>query len=1264
MVASDGESFRTMIARVSPEDIVLYANRALSAYLRVSKSDITGAPLEILASRARGEVSACFQRPESGKTSNRLVTDDQGRVFEAKTYSEGGVLDIVLDEVTTMDSVSRDLRFVSGTSVDLLNEEELRTARQPERRFLTISQVRLNGISRLSELLAPMEMRLMLNSFVEESAEAILETGCTYYETAGGSVTGIYGAPRYFADHALRAIRAACSQLETFAQLREGLFRQGREMPPLSCGIWTGDTFVGTLGASATQSYSAVGHTVDLASQLCQLARPGEVLISEFTLRNLVQTLPAGWQAVHAESEAEPDLSDFHWPGEDVQPLPEEFVRKVWLIGPGVESDMSAIEYYADYLYALKPAGHDDVVPILRVVRPAAIGDSIELRSDNVVSAPFSQSLGKYKLLSVVGTGGMGKVWKGQDRYGNVVAIKVLHATESTSDAQLKRFRREADVMSRLPHRNICRVFEMSEFEGIQYLVMEYVDGLTLADLLYESTHAESSGVGSKPLADLKSLIHALREERSTRDDQVPTGDGEPPARARETRILPVEQTLTIFMKVCEAVQFAHEHGVLHRDLKPGNILLREDGEPLVADFGLAKLSSGGDGVSLSVSGHVVGTLENMSPEQAESSKDVDERADVYALGTILFQMLTGRRHFEATGNIVSDAQALQSHEPPRPRSLNPRLDSDLEVILLKSLRNAPVERYRSVAALSADLEHYRRGEPISARPVSAIELVRKLIVRNRGVSAVIAASLLFFVAGSIAAFWQITDRAKAAEAALAEAEKQAERAHKNELLAEEQKRQAVSREKEARQAVAKMEAAQKEREEADRATKIARNETDQERRKREEAEKSIAGKNHELTEKENRIADLEAQATAETLPAPEVATVEAPARAENRESMMEAHRAMSQALITFHRDLNASELRLYENNPERILLRISDGLKTISQAILTDPTLSHAWVVKGRYHLACMEAAQAKESFLMAETSAETRRLADQPDLLGPEQPAALAAIAEQLIKPSSDRFEKGATLLERTGTPGDEVAAGVLRFLRDKPIARRASLGSSPTARIPGPEETAVNLIAANGGRGQLTFADAGRELTLAGFERLGDLSQLRSLTPPPERLVIRDAAALDWPTLAALPLESLDLSGCPTEGPSLMLRGFAKMQSLSLKETRFSDLSFLRLMPFLTSLDISGTSVADLGLLAANRRIQSLDISRLSLENVRALLFLPLARLTLSPMMISDKASLNSLRGLRTLRVLRSPTDPEDQPPAEFWRKLAAGEYDTGT
>jgi len=1253
-----------MIARVSPEDIVLYANSALASYLRVTKADLTGAPLEILAARTRGEISACFQRPETGRSSNRLVTDDEGRVFEVKTYSEGGILDIVLDEVTTMDLVGRDLRHVSGTSVDVLNEEELRTARQPERRYLTVSRVRMNGISRLAERLAPMEMRLVMNSFVEESAEAILETGCTYYESSGGSVTGIFGAPRYFADHALRAIRAACSQLEKSAQLRTGLFRQGREMPPLSCGIWTGETFVGTLGASATQCYSAVGLTVDLASELSKLARPGEVLISELTLRNLVQTLPEGWQAIQAERDAEPDLSDFHWSGGDIEPLPEAFLRKVWLIGPGVEDDASCVEYFADYLYCLKAEGLEEAIPILRVVRPAEIGDSLELSGDNVVASQFSQSLGKYKLLGVMGTGGMGKVWKGSDRFGNVVAIKVLHATETTTDAQLKRFRREAEVMSRLPHRNICRVFEMNEFEGIQYLVMEFVDGLTLSDLLYEHTREESGGTTTKAMPDLKSLIHALREERSSRGDASPTDEENVVLRARETRVLPVEQTLNIFLKICDAVQFAHEHGVLHRDLKPGNILLREDGEPLVADFGLAKISSGDSGQSLSVSGHVVGTLENMSPEQAESSKEVDERADVYALGTILYQMLTGRRHFEATGNIVADAQALQNHEPRRPRAINPRLDSDLEIILLKALRNSPVERYRSVAALEADLQRYRRGEVISARPVSAVELLRKLVLRNRAVTAVIAVSLLVLIAGSVAAFWQITERAKVAEAALKEAEKQKELALKNELLAEERMGQAEKEKDRALAEEQKRQAAEEAQKQALHGQTLAQQETEQERKKREEevkaAEEKIAGFDAQLTEAQKKNDELQALAAAK----PE----EPPRRRfqdlfENQE-IFQANRGMSQATTEFDRNLNAYELNNYENNPGIIVSRIGAGLEAISQVILADPTLPQAWILKGRYHLACaVEFGPARDSFQMAVKCADERRKNNLPDMPGPDRPEELVAICDQLSKPMADRFEKAVGLLNQTGSQADQTTAGAIRFFQDKPLARKATIGPSPTGRVPGRAEVTVGIMAANGSAGEVDFLDSGRELSISGIPELTDLSSLKSLSPQPVRIKIRDASALDWATLAVLPLESLDIAGCPVATCPPGLRGFAKVQSLSLKDTRFSDLALPRMMPLLASLNISGTPVADITPLGICRRIQTLDIGHIALENVRILAFFPLTRLTLSPLMIADKNSLNSLRGLRTLRVIRSPDDPEDQAAAEFWRRLDAGDYATG-
>ncbi len=1266
MPTLDGEFFRTMIARISPDDIVLYANGALADYLKVGKADLLGAPLEVLAARTRGEIASCFQRPETGRASNRLVTDGDGRVFELKTYNEGGMLDIVLDEVTTADSVNRDLRHVSGTSVDLLNEEELRTIRQPERRFLTISHSRLNGISHLAERLSPMETRLMVNSFLEESADAVLETGCTYFQASGEAVVGLFGAPRYFADHALRAVRAACNQIEKTAGLRAGFFRQGREMPPMSCGIWTGETFVGTLGDSATRQYSAIGLTVDLAAELCRLARPGEVLISEVTLRHMIRTLPEGWQAIRAESETEPDLSDFQWSDEGIQALAPENVRGVWLIGPGIQEDSSRAEFYADYLYSIKISGLDEPVPVLRVVRPASVGDSLELGSDNVVTSQVVQMLGKYKLLSVIGSGGMGKVWKGLDRYGNQVAIKVLHTTEGTSDAQLKRFQREAEVMSRLPHRNICRVFEMNEYEGIQYLVMEFVDGLTLADLLYERTRAETSGTMAAALPDLKSLIHAIRQERSTRDESV---DGETEGsspRAKQTRILPIEQTLNMFLKVCDAVQFAHEHGVLHRDLKPGNILLREDGEPLVADFGLAKISSGDSGQSLSVSGHVVGTLENMSPEQAESSKDVDERADVYALGTILFQMLTGRRHFEATGNIVTDAQALQTHEPPRPRSINPKLDSDLEIILLKALRNSPVERYRSVAALHADLEHYRKGEVITARPVTAVELLRKLILRNRKVTAVIAVSLLILFAGSVVAFWKITERAKAAELALAEAERQRELAHKNELFAQEQKREADQQKDEARrladiatQKQQEAEEALKAKDTAEAATSTALQMSEEEKKKREEAEVHRNETGVKLTQAQQEI---EALKTSQQNKPPESEFPLGPRRDRMPEDQREADRAMASAMIQFHSELNPAELYRYERNPEAILSRIASGLEKVSGTLLENPALFPAWMLKGRYHLSCMEVAQAKEAFEVAAKFAP----ADSRQNMPGEDPAALIAICDQVLKPSSDRFKKTADLLKDSSSPNDQIAAAVIGFFDGKPIAKKSVLGPSPTDRVPGPAETAVDLIADNGGEGRVTLTktpSGGKSLSVSGIAHLDNLASLKKFSPPLSALRIEGAASLDWATLSSLPLESLDLTGCQVSGIPASVRSFPKLQSFVVKDTAFYELSWSRLMPLLANLDISGTSVSDLSPLRICSRLQNLDIGKLALDNLRPLFALPIARLTLSPLMISDKPSLNALRSLRTLKILRTPDDPENQPAAEFWRKLDAGEYEAG-
>ena len=598
------------------------------------------------------------------------------------------------------------------------------------------------------------------------------------------------------------------------------------------------------------------------------------------------------------------------------------------------------------------------------MVRPALVGDSFELREDNVVTAQATQAFGKYKLIGVISTGGMGTVWRGVDRFGNVLAIKILHASQTLTETQLKRFRREAEIMARLPHRNICRVYEMNEFDGIQYIAMEYVDGLPLSDLLYEGDDAsiEFASRTAREI-DLRKLIRSLRS-RSAQDELADATEGSP--RPRNTRILPIEQTLSLIIKICDAIQFAHEHGVLHRDLKPGNILLREDGEPLVADFGLAKLKSGERSHSLSLTGHVVGTLENMAPEQAESSKDVDERADVYGIGTILYQMLTGRRHFEATGNIVKDAQTLRTHEPVRPRVYNPQIHPDLEIITLKALRNTLAERYRSVAALRADIDHYRRGEVIGAKPVSPVDLLKKLLLRNKVVSAVGAASLLIIGAGVLVSIYFLDAKLKEANAQYS--------------LVEQRLQVATKREQDARQEAdaAKSEKARAEEVLAETRNALEVSKRDVEDTRQAQTEIEATGKISEETElpaSERQAAPTPTVAPDQPLPQDPVVMTDIPPEADDApwQPMMEASRI-------FNVDLAEGELRRLERTPQEVVNRLVQAMDNIALALSERPGSGDAWMLKGRLHLALMEFGLAAESFREAEKAEEAPSDSDTP--------------------------------------------------------------------------------------------------------------------------------------------------------------------------------------------------------------------------------------------------------------------------------------------
>ena len=247
--------------------------------------------------------------------------------------------------------------------------------------------------------------------------------------------------PDTYADHPLRAILAACDQIQRTSQLHAGLYREGKELPPCSCGIWTGDTLVGMLGSSIRRRYSAVGAPVDLAARLCQLALPGETVLPEHTLTHMLRTLPEGWQHIRAESEHEPDLSEIDWTREEMAPG-SRTSKKGRLPGRtrGPRKTRTAPSCISTIVGRFASTGRDHRHPFCAWSGPALVGDSFELSEDNVVTTQATQAFGKYKLIEVIGTGGMGTVWRGVDRFGNVLAIKILHSSQNADGSAAQAF--------------------------------------------------------------------------------------------------------------------------------------------------------------------------------------------------------------------------------------------------------------------------------------------------------------------------------------------------------------------------------------------------------------------------------------------------------------------------------------------------------------------------------------------------------------------------------------------------------------------------------------------------------------------------------------------------------------------------------------------------------------------------------------------------------------------------------------------------------
>lgn len=274
---------------------------------------------------------------------------------------------------------------------------------------------------------------------------------------------------------------------------------------------------------------------------------------------------------------------------------------------------------------------------------------------------------GRYRVERELGRGGMAKVFEGADTVLNrKVAIKILAPQFADDEGFVQRFRREAQAAARISHPNIVSVFDTGADADVQYIVMEFVEGRTLADYL--------------------------------------TGGG---------RIMP-DRAIQIAESVCGALSAAHAQGVIHRDIKPGNIMLTPAGEVKVTDFGIARMTTTAETIAQTAA--VLGTASYLSPEQAQG-QPVDGRSDLYSLGCVLYEMVTGRPPFLGDSPVtVASKHVLE--QPIPPSTLNPDVTPDLDAVILRALAKNPANRYQSAEEFRADLDRAQRGLPVEATPL------------------------------------------------------------------------------------------------------------------------------------------------------------------------------------------------------------------------------------------------------------------------------------------------------------------------------------------------------------------------------------------------------------------------------------------------------------------------------------------------------------------------------------------------------------------
>jgi len=346
-------------------------------------------------------------------------------------------------------------------------------------------------------------------------------------------------------------------------------------------------------------------------------------------------------------------------------------------------------------------------------------------------------SLPGYSLKRRLSGGGQGVVYEAiQESTKRRVAVKIVRGGPVANPENRKRLERGVRVLGQLHHANIVGIVDSGVVEGCMYYVMEYVTGVALDDFIaqqrttsFDLNASGSSGASGSRTRRSKAEVRAERQA--------------------------MHRLLTVFAKICEALDAAHVKGILHRDIKPANILVDQRAEPHLLDFDLAKILDGGfmpdeEFTAMTVSGEFLGSLRWASPEQVERRPaGIDLRTDVYSLGVVLYEMLTGQFPYPVVGTRREIEDNILHAEPKKPRSIRRAIDDELETIVLKCLSKEPARRYRSAGDLATDVRSYLNGDPISAKRDSGWYMLKKLAARHRATT-LVAASVIAILLSSL----------------------------------------------------------------------------------------------------------------------------------------------------------------------------------------------------------------------------------------------------------------------------------------------------------------------------------------------------------------------------------------------------------------------------------------------------------------------------------------------------------------------------------